>query len=318
MVMPDANGALPAFIIGGAAKSGTSTLHAMLDLHPDIYIPDRELYYFSIDDYEQHPEFFIQASGGWIAPDWVGRREEYLAWYRSFFRSAGPGAVIGEDSTSYLPSARAAGRIRELLPDVKLIFLLRDPTSRTYSQYWHDLRVGRITDDFERTLRYAPGTLLQRSRYLEQVSRYLDLFPREQLKFLLFEDLVSHPEPMLADVSAYVGVDPPPAAREIATHRNPARVPRSIRLQLLRNRIFRGRTAARFRGHLPGTSAASSLEERAVRGRWARLMLRRDRRPPPMRQDTRRFLDEYFAHENDGLGSLIGLDVNSRWYRANR
>jgi hypothetical protein len=314
--MRDADGRLPSFIIGGAAKSGTSTLHALLDRHPDIYIPDRELYFFSIDDYEQHPEFFVQASGEWIVRDWDAHREEYLAWYRSFFHDAPAGALIGEDSTSYLPSARAAGRIREVLPEVKLIFLLRDPASRTYSQYWHDLRVGRITDDFEGTLRYAPGTLLERSRYREQVARYLDVFPREQLKFLLFEDLIAEPERLVADVSAYLGVSPPPPPSGGGTHRNPARVPRSMRLQLLRNRLFRSRVASRFQGHLPGSSAPSSLRERAVGGRWARLMLRRGERTPPMRPETRRFLDEYFAHENDGLDALIGIDVTPRWYRA--
>ena len=314
--MSDADGALPTFIIGGAAKSGTTTLHALLDAHPGIYIPDRELYYFSIDDYEQHPEFFVQASGDWTVPDWDGRRREYLEWYRGFFRRAPADALVGEDSTSYLPSPKAAGRIRELLPEVKLIFLLRDPASRTYSQYWHDMRVGRITDDFERTLRFGPGTLLQRSRYREQVVRYLDLFPKAQLKFLLFEDLVAEPERIVAEVCGYLGVSPPAPPSGAETHRNQARVPRSIRLQILRNRLFRGRTAARFHGHLPGSSTPSSLKERAIGGRWAGLMLRRDRRPPPMRRETRLFLDEYFAHENEGLGELIGMDVTPHWYRS--
>jgi hypothetical protein len=310
---------LPAFIIGGAAKSGTSTLHELLARRSDVFIPDHELYLFAIDDYEQHPDFFRADDGGWEIRDYDAHREEYLEWYRSFFRPAPPGALVGEDSTSYLASERAPRRIRELLPDVKLVFLLRDPASRTYSQYWHDLRVGRVVDDFERTLRFAPGTLLQRSLYREQVRRYVELFATDQLKFLLFEDIVDDPDGVLADVLRFLGLPPSGSTvRGAEVHRNPARVPRSIRLQLLRNRLFRDRVANRFRGFLPGTSTPVSRGERVVRGRWAQVAQRRDRRPPPMRDETRRFLDAYFAHENEGLDELIGLDVRSRWYRSAR
>ena len=309
---------LPAFIIGGAAKSGTSTLHEMLGRRSDVFIPDHELYFFSIDDYEQHPEFFVAGDGGWMLRDYDSHRDEYLEWYRGFFRAAPEATMLGEDSTSYLPSARAPRRIRDLLPNVKLIFLLRDPASRTYSQYWHDLRVGRVVDDFEHTLRFAPGTLIQRSLYREQVARYLECFRADQLMFILFEDIVAEPDRALADVTGFLDLPPSPVRVGNDVHRNPARVPRSIRLQLVRNRLFRDRVANRFRGFLPGTSTPTSLVERAVRGRFARIGLRRDRRPPPMRETTRRFLDAYFAHENAGLEELIGLDVTTRWYPSRR
>lgn len=315
--MSDADPRMPSFIIGGAAKSGTSTLHEMLGRRSDIFIPDKELYLFSIDDYQQHPEFFIGEDGAWLVRDYDANRAEYVAWYARFFAEAPPEAVVGEDSTSYLASARAAHRIRELLPDVRLIFVLRDPAARTYSQYWHDMRVGRVTENFERTLRHAPGTLLQRSLYREQAARYAELFPSAQLKFLLFEDLVGDPGGVLDEVTAFLGLAPSSSASDREVHRNPARVPRSIRLQLLRNLIFRDRVAGRFRG-LPGSSAPSSRSARGARGRWARFAFRQDRRPPPMRDDTRTFLDEYFAHENDGLDQLTGLDVSQRWYRSAR
>ena len=91
-----------------------------------------------------------------------------------------------------------------------------------------------------------------------------------------------------------------------------------MRLQFLRNRLFRDRAAARFHGHLPGTRASNALGERVVAGRWVRLNMRRDRRPPDMKEATHRFLDEYFAHENAGLADLIGLDVSQDWYLTGR
>lgn len=305
----------PSFIIGGAAKSGTTTLHHLLDQLPGIFIPPDELYLFAIDDIEQHPDFFVGPDGSWVTRDFDANRAEYLEWYGSWYRSAPEGALLGEDSTSYLASNGAAQRIRRELPDVKLIFLLRDPAMRTYSQYWHDLRVGRAVEKFEGTLRHAPGTLIQRSLYREQVARYVDRFPARQLKFLLFEDLVADPLVVLREVLAFLELDVPGDLRATA-HRNPARVPRSVTLQLWRNRLVRDRVASRFLGHLPGSSAPTGMGERLVRGRWARLMFRHDRRPPPMRPSTHRFLDHLFAHENDGLDDLIGRDVRGVWYRG--
>jgi hypothetical protein len=319
--MPDrgrgSDESLPSFIIAGAAKSGTSTLHAMLAGRPDVFIPRHEIYLFSIDDFQQHPEFFVGRDGEWVDRDYDARRGEYLEWYRGLFAGAPPHAMLGDESTSYLPSRRAAGRIRALLPEAKLIFLLRDPAARTYSQYWHDLRVGRIVEGFEGTLRHAPGTLIQRSLYREQVREYLEHFPREQLLFLLFEDLARDPMAVLETATHFLGLPPAEGpADPSATHRNPARVPRSMWLQLWRNRLFRDRPAARFQGVLPGTSAPDGLAERAISGRWVRLNMRRDRRPPPMPEATHRFLDDHFARENAGLSELIGRDVDSEWYRT--
>jgi hypothetical protein len=305
---------LPDFIIGGAMKSGTSTLHQMLGELPGVFIPDPEIYFFSIDDIEQHPEFFVAGDGGWQNRDFDANRDEYLAWYASFFAGAPASGMIGEDSTSYLHSARCATRIRALLPHVKLVFLLRDPAARTYSHYWHLVRTGRATESFEATLRHAPGTLFQRSRYREQLERYLACFPVERVKVILFEDLVERPQNIVREVIDFIGLPQPDRLPAVA-HRNPARVPRSITAQLWRNRLFRDRVANRFRGHLPGTSRPTGAGEDLIRGRWARWNLRTDRRPPRMQPETHRFLNEFFRRENAGLSELIGQDVERRWYR---
>lgn len=305
---------LPDFIIGGAMKCGTSTLHQMLGDLPGVFIPDPEIYCFSIDDVEQHPEFFVGPDGGWVDRDFDAQREEYLAWYASFFAEAPDGATIGEDSTSYLHSARCAPRIRQVIPDVRLVFLLRDPAARTYSHYWHLVRTGRATESFEGTLRHAPGTLYQRSHYREQLAGYLATFPTEQVKVVLFEDLVERPAEVLRDVIGFIGL-PQPSTMPRVAHRNPARVPRSITAQLWRNRFFRDRVANRFRGHLPGTQRPTGAGEEVIRGRWARWNLRTDRRPPRMRPDTHRYLNALFRRENAGLSGLIGQDVERRWYR---
>jgi hypothetical protein len=304
---------LPDFIIGGAMKSGTTSLHHLLGALPGVFVPDPEIFYFDIDDFEQHPDFFAGPGGTWRVPDWERHADEYLAWYTSFFAPAPAGALVGEDSTTYLASRKAPSRIRELLGDVRLIFMLRDPAERAYSHYWHLVRTGRATRRFESTIRHHPGTLIQRGLYREQARRYLDLFERDRLLFLLFEDFVSDPLAALRHAARFLG-RAEPEALPTAPHRNPARVPRNLTLQLLRNRILGHRSSARFEGHLPGTARRHSAVEAAMRSRLPPVNLRRAR-PPAMAPGTRRALNELFAMENRGLGDLLGIDVEKRWYQ---
>ncbi len=304
---------MPDFIIGGAMKSGTSSLHLLLHELPDVFMPRPELFYFDVDDVEQHPEFFSGPDGAWAMPRFAFRNDKYFARYASYFQDAPATALTGEDSTTYLASGRAPRRIRAALPDVRLIFLLRDPAQRTYSHYWHLVRSGRATAGFEETLRTTPGTLLQRSVYRPQVERYLELFPRDQLRFVLFEEFVEDPLATLRSVATFLGIRVPDML-PAPPHHNPARIPRSTRLHLAGNRVFgrQGQRPARAvleepRSHGIGMSAGWT-------GRLMRLNLTQAR-PPQMATNTRRALNGYFAVENEGVGELTSLNVAKHWYR---
>lgn len=128
---------LPDFIIAGAMKAGTTSLHHILKHHKHVFLPEDEIFFFDLDDIQQHPDFFMDARGKWIFHDYERHYQDYLEWYSSFFESADDGQVIGDDSTTYMASRKAPQRIARLLPDVKLIFMLRDPVVRAYSHYWH-------------------------------------------------------------------------------------------------------------------------------------------------------------------------------------
>jgi hypothetical protein len=311
---PDDAPRLPDFIIGGAMKSGTTSLHHMLNAQPGVFIPEPEIFFFDIDDFEQHSEFFVTRGGEWVSQDYEARKEEYLAWYARFFASAPPGAMIGEDSTTYLAASRAPARIRELLPDVRMIFLLRDPASRTYSHYWHLVRSGRVTLNFEDTLRHEPHTLVQRSVYRPQAQRYLDRFPREQLHFIAFERFVREPMPTLHAVATFLGLPEPADVSPTERHRNRAQVPRVLSLQLAMNRFLRRRTGRRSASRL-APSAGANPDRAGRRSPLRRLWFTNDRPPPPMKPATRRFLNDLFAAENAGLDEMTGLDLDGLWYR---
>jgi len=307
------------FVLVGGQKCGTTSLHDILNRHPRVFMPARETFLFDVDDLEQHPNFFIHTGDNWSCPDFDAEREAYLRWYRGFFAAAGPGQLLGEDSTSYLASEKAPQRIRELAPNAKILVMLRDPASRTYSHYWHMLRNGWMTYGFEDSLQFTPGGLLKRSVYLPQVERYLQCFPREQIAFVVFEEFVREMPRVVEGVYGFLDLGATRQPDKLATHRNPSLIPRFPRLCQWRNRLFRRHVLYRY-SDVPGVrppkeAIAGRLFRHAVDAIHRRVNPVRRRRPPPMRTETRRSLNRYFARENRGLSEVIGIDVHKWWYR---
>ena len=185
--------ALPDAVILGAMKSGTSSLHHYLVQQPGVIEPLRkEVHYFDVN---------------------VERGER---WYRAHFGREGEPGLNLDSSPYYLFHPAVPRRLHELLPDAKLIVLLRDPVRRAYSHYWHERDKGRERLSFEDAIaaeadrlgnseqRLADGTLarsrehqhfsyLARGRYAEQLDRWWAVFPHEQLLVLKFEDLAREP-----------------------------------------------------------------------------------------------------------------------------
>jgi hypothetical protein len=246
------NGArLPHFIIVGAMKAGTTSMHHILNQHENVFMPGREIYFFDIDDVQQHPDFSMDDSGKWTFHDYDCYWHDYLDWYSRFFRNAVDGQVIGEDSTTYMASSKAPARIAGLLPDAKLIFMLRDPVTRAYSHYWHLVNSGRAIYDFEGTLRHTPGTILQRGYYKEQIERFTQYFPRDQLKVIIFEEFTKNVQAIVNDVCKFLGLRAAVNTGAVDTHRNIGTAPRSLRLKLRANRINRKAAENIYRGYLP-------------------------------------------------------------------
>ena len=306
----------PDFIIGGAMKAGTSTLRGVLAAHPGILIPDREVHFFCLDDITQHPDFPGPVRGRWHHLDYERDLESNVAWYAAIFEHARPDQLVGEHSTVYLASPRAVGRMARLVPAVKLIFLLRDPVMRAYSHYWHLVRAGRAVHGFERTLRYGPASLLTRGFYKPQIEAYLQRFPREHVKILVFEEFVRDVQQGVDDVVRFLGLPSRLSVGGIDTHRHRGQVPRFRRLQLMQNRLFRGVLAECNRPDLPNVprlplTPSQRLAVAVDRGlRRLNPPSRGDRGPRP---ETQAFLERVFARENAGLSELLGIDLARHW-----
>lgn len=209
--MPDPR--MPDFIIAGAAKCATTWLQQSLQASAGIWMPDPEPHYFS-RSYD---------------PD--------MARYGAWFADAPPASLIGEKSNSYMSEGEADQRIHRHLPDVRLIFQLRNPVDRAYSDYCMLLRRGEVDRDIARHLdpdRAAQGRFLRDGCYADHLQRYLDLFGQEQILVLLYENIKTAPEQQLSQLANHIGfkgVLAPPERKRVKDARA-ATVPRPLRRAL--------------------------------------------------------------------------------------
>lgn len=318
LIAPD-NTALPDFIIAGAMKCGTTTLHNILNEHPDVFIPDSEIHFFDMDDIIEHPEFNFYQNNNWIHPDINNDYHKYWQWYSEFFAEAEENMIIGEDSTGYLASKYAPKRIAQQKKNIKIIIILRNPIDRAYSHYWHNLRAGRLSHTFENTIRYYPNTILRRSCYFEQLSRYYKYFPDKDLKVIIFEDFIKNKKQYIKDICTFINVthDQIPE-KSIDKHSNKARMPLFPKMQLISNKLNRDAGNWLYRGHFPFYQ--KKIEKRKTLPRLIRnlhnsLNPKIDKKPPKMNPDTRRFLKEYFLKELAGIEKLIGDKALRIWFQ---
>src|SRR5262249_37236197 len=143
-----------------------------------------------------------------------------LDWYRSNFPEIAPGQITGEASGTYLSSAAAPERMHAVLPDVKLIALLRNPVARAISHFKHwvreekdDLRTfsGVIDRELNGTIdnRWDPmeWAYLGKGIYVQHLRRWHRFFDRKQLMIIKSEDLFSRPQAVLNDVTDFLGIE---------------------------------------------------------------------------------------------------------------
>jgi len=313
---------LPDFIIGGAMKSGTTSLHAILHSHPDIAIAKNELGFFDIDRILQHSDFnfFNTKNQTWTIQSMPQQHKLLWSWYYSQFTSIkNKEFLIGEDSTTYLTSETAARRIALQDKPIKLIFILRHPTKRAVSNYLHYLKSGRAMYSLEDTLRYNPNSIIRRSLYKEQLESYYKHIPFDRIKIVLFEDLIAHTESCIKDVCDFLDIDFNKLDKEaFSIHSNKTKTPKYIHLQLLRNRLLRKTANYRYSGFLP---IKPSFQNK-IPLRY-RLIDKLHKTINPLKNDieftpskgTIELLDEFFKTEFHGFDTLVKKEVYSKWFK---
>jgi hypothetical protein len=218
---------LPDFLLVGAAKCGTTSLFDWICAHPLVARPStnerprKELLFFDYNFYR--------------GADWYRQHFPLERDRRGFEREHGRSFLTGEATASYLTGYWVPGRVRRLVPDVKLIVTLRNPIDRAYSAFQMSRRERlEECESFEEALSLEPERLagelqrvrsdpsynpplppplgywsyLHRSRYSNHVERWLEVFGQEQILFLRFEDLVADPSSALERVYRFLALPP--------------------------------------------------------------------------------------------------------------
>lgn len=309
----DGGDVLPDFFVIGAQKAGTTALCSILACHPRVVTCNpKEPNCFDGDDFLGHPAAVIEARDEWWT-DWERNRSAAARIYAKGLAGAPPEAVKGEGSTTYLPSRKAPRRIGRMVPQAKLIVVLRDPVDRAYSAYWHQVKARVASLPFESQIKVGPASIIEMGFYREQLSRWLDHFPREQVKILVYEDLKERPGEIIRDLLQFLGVEGDLPGDKLAHREHVAQVPRSLALQLVINHagLWTGRPVGwRHLVQVPRSGWRRGFDR--VLNRLTRMNLAQ--RPyPPMATGIHRRLTDLYRRENEGLGRLVGIDFEGKW-----
>ena len=276
----------------GAQKAGTTTLAYLLDQHPQITIGQTKEPHFFTDNWRKGPD-----------------------WYRKQFPES-PNTLCMDASTSYSMAPLTEGwkhrnprvyegipaKVHSVNPDAKFIYLLRDPVARTYSGYWHDVRMGVKNEEFRTALQSNPF-YLDVSDYYGQLLRWLDYFPLSSFHCVLFEEMKERPLQVVNECLAFLGLP---------------RETNSIAFDSAQNQSHQvgwvGRTVNKIEIAFPRLRAV--LKSKLPRGMktFVNTVKAGSGPLPTMAEEDRRFLVEYFRERNQNLQRLIGTSLDG-WRR---
>jgi hypothetical protein len=297
--------ALPDFFIAGAPKAGTTALHSALARHPALFMsPVKE------------PKFFLTdgpppAEGGpgdaKTYREHIWRRSDYEA----LFSQAPAGALKGESTPFYLYDQQSQVRIKALIPDARLIVVLRDPVERAHSNWTHLWSAGLDpVGDFvaacdRETARAQAGwaefwRYLDLGRYGEQLEHLYSLFPREQVLLMRYRSMIVEPQRTLDQVCSFLGIETGVLAEvpreNVTAHPHP-----SVRYKAIATaRRATAWISARLPGHL-GSGVNDRLEH----------LLQQDAAPRrPLTWEQRQALIPAFEADIRLLESVTGEDFS--------
>jgi hypothetical protein len=315
---PPAAPAAPDFYIVGHEKCGTTALHVMLGQHPGVFMPSvKETRFFA-------PELrsrFLR-----LGPRALPETSEQ---YAALFAPAAPGQRTGEASPSYLRSRSAAARIAAVRPDAKIIAIFREPAAflrsfhlqavHNHVETEKDLRRALALEPQRRAgraiprLSQSPPALLYSDhvRYVEQLRRYEEVFPREQILALIYEDFRRDNQAVLRQVMRFLDVDNSVELERQETYRL-----QSVRsVTLLRTQLALGTARSRTSAGGPALRTAGWLipapnRNRTLRRVWAKALYGP---PPPPDEALMLELRRRFRPEAEALGEHLGRDLVALW-----
>jgi hypothetical protein len=221
---------LPNFLIIGAQKSASTFIHQCLAEHPEVFMPLEEISYFEDPDYQQTDP----------------RQFERL------FSNVKTEKAIGIKRPNYLAKPEVPDRIKELLPNAKLIAVLRNPVARAVSAYFHyanngfipagpiEVSMSKLLDGDYTKSRPKAQEILEYGFYCKHLKRYLSLFDREQMLILFHEDVARDNLGGVQKTYRFLEIDESYVPRQLSNR------PQAVIYSLARIRLLRLRNSHLF------------------------------------------------------------------------
>jgi hypothetical protein len=309
----------PNFHLVGAPKSGTTSLYYYLDQHPQIFMSPLKEPNFHAEEIrllnlteEMKQRVESQAPGlrsyldGDMSTRFTASPVTEYSDYVKLFQNAKAEKVLGEASVCYLWSPSAPVNIARMCPEAKILMVLRDPADRAYSQYLHMLTVSKtflsFRDYVDACLRSdstrigALYPFLYFGLYSEQITRYLRLFPRQQVLTLFYEDYQRNPIGLVRNIFEFLDVDPH-FVPDMNQRHMLAHVPRAHRLH-------------RFVHPVTQWAPLKKMNTPRLRRSLKRLAYR-SRKSMTMEARDRAFLVEFYREDIQRLSSLVNRDLSA-------
>lgn len=295
----------PNFLIIGAMKAGTTSLYYYLNQHPEVFMsPVKEPHFFAFEgqtinfrgprDQEIMQQMCVTERGA----------------YEALFRGVKDEKAVGEASAMYLYYPESAERIKKYNPDMKLIVILRNPVDRAYSSYMHLVRDGReYISDFESALREEPRRIAENwvpiwhyqkaGFYYLQLKRYLDVFPKNQIKIYIYEeDLKLRPQQTMRDIFLFLEVDEDYIPNMEVLY-NLSGIPKNRKLHNFL--IYSNPIKSLLRLFFP-----ANVRKKVINS----IKNKNLQKGPPLSEDVRKKLMEIYSDDIRLLGSLLGKDLS--------
>jgi hypothetical protein len=291
------------FVIAGAPRAGTTWLYHQLSKHPAVYMAPNK----------GEPRFYAVHESDTLAfsgpgdDKWLNHFVQDREHYEALYAGAQPGQLRGEASSDYLYRSHVAAlRLRDDAPSARIIFVLRDPVLRAYSNWLQHVQYGREPLSFAKALdaeeeRIEMGWAwwwhyARRGYYAEQLGPFLDAFPSDQVLILLHDDLRRDPRGLLERVCGFLEIDPE-IADQTEERQNQSLVPRSSAHAKARQLVG------------PAAAVSSRVLPEGAERRLRRWFQRKTLGPTISNADYRRLRREYTADLTQ-LSGITGLDLS--------
>lgn len=292
----------PNLFIVGAPKSGTSAISNYLSQHIDIFMATKELHYFGYD----------------LPLKYRISEPEYL----QYFNQASTEMILGDKSVWYLFSKTAALEIKDYAPDARIVIMLRNPVTLLHSLHSQeildgnediaDFEIAIHLDDERRKGNKQPNcvdfTYLPPYKdvalFSEQVKRYLDVFGKEKVHIIIYEEFANDPEASIKKVLSFLGIDsdikiqykvinPNKKIRFLFLHRL-IKKPAGWLRKIIRILIPVKKVRHRIMSYLQESNITEKKREE-------------------MNPVTEKYLKDYFADDIAALSRLINKDLTAIW-----